>query len=209
MERSRQYFIPSLKSYQQIGVNLLTRTDFHIDKRTLPKTIFDDRCLPFFNHQFMTARVQNKLLASKCEVIAFTTSWYTAFNVCASNTSIDTFSVPLKYLSKMNATSINNMISRCKNKHFLPISHYKPQKNCIFHSGNQKKSRPCIPHSRLFYHYSCVPPVARVSTFIIAFCIRWDWSASELRKSRFILNRGLAFACSVNLSSNACAIFIR
>ena len=48
------------------------------------------------------------------------------------------------------------MISRCKNKHFLPISHYKPQKKCIFHSGNQKKADHAFRTAGYFItiHYS-------------------------------------------------------
>ena len=38
--------------------------------------------------------------------MALTTSLYTVFSVCASNTSIETFPCPLKYLSKINATSM-------------------------------------------------------------------------------------------------------
>ena len=54
-----------------IGVYLLARAYLHIDERSLPEAVLDDRRLAVLDDQLMTAGMY----------IALTTSRYTAFNV--------------------------------------------------------------------------------------------------------------------------------
>lgn len=78
----RLHLIPALKRYQDaafgqgiqaaeggaalhylVRIDLLACTNFHIDKRTLPETVLDDRGAAVLDDELVTSRMQDKLLA--------------------------------------------------------------------------------------------------------------------------------------------------